>query len=68
MVEDNPKMNELEALYGFVMSHKDQIYIYGHDITAMNVSKYLFYADVKSVDLSSRKFTKQIQPVSRFLS
>lgn len=47
MVEDNPKMNELEALYGFVMSHKDQIYIYGHDITAMNVSKYLFYADVK---------------------
>ena len=35
MVEDNPKMNELEELNAFVRSHP-YIYIYGHDITAMN--------------------------------
>ena len=45
MVEDNPKMNELEELHHFCKKYN--IYIYGHDITSMNVSKYLYFSGVK---------------------
>lgn len=46
MIEDNPKMNELEDLVKFCLGG-GKVFIYGHDITAMNVSKYLFFSEIK---------------------
>lgn len=49
MVEDNPKMNELEELYEFAGGGYDkyEIYIYNCGLTQKMISKYLYYAKIK---------------------
>jgi hypothetical protein len=46
MVEDNPKMNELEELASFCAKN-DEIYIYGHDVVQKMISKYLAMANIR---------------------
>lgn len=45
MVEDNPKMNELEEIISFCKKNK-YIYIYGHDVVQKMISKYLYYSEI----------------------
>lgn len=45
MIEDNPRMNELEELKKFCGINND-IYIYQHDLTQMLISKYLWMAQI----------------------
>lgn len=43
MVEDNPRMNELDEMVQFISSCKEW-YIYGHDTVQKMLSKYLFFS------------------------
>ena len=45
MIEDNPRMNELEELVEFCKKHK-KIYIYNHDLTQKLISKYLWMSNI----------------------
>lgn len=46
MVEDNPRMNELEELIEFCKKY-DKIYIYDHDIVQRMISKYLYMSEIQ---------------------
>lgn len=46
MVEDNPKMIELEEMKEFC-DRCEYIYIWGHNMQPMLISKYLFMSEIK---------------------
>lgn len=46
MIEDNPKMAELDELIDFCQKNKS-IYIYGHQLVQKMISKYLWMSNIK---------------------